>query len=161
MTQQIELIKFSLNYIAELRSWFSNKAELDIWAGPNFSYPHNEQTFIEDTKCQEIASYCLVDQSKNLLAFGQYYQRLAHCHLGRLVVNPHYRGQGLAKTLIEELSVKGMDELKLSSLSLFVIANNLPALTAYKKLGFIEQAYPEVLPIENCLYMVLSEAKVN
>ncbi|GLX77044.1 hypothetical protein tinsulaeT_03840 [Thalassotalea insulae] len=153
--KQTKLNEFSLNYLAELRSWFNEQTELDKWAGPNFRFPHTAQSFAQDLNTETLASYCLVNENDELLAFGQYYQRLTCCHLGRLVVNPKYRGKGLASTLIKALAKKGMQQLKLSSLSLFVLADNLTALNAYKKIGFIEQDYPEPLPLENCLYMVL------
>ena len=155
MTSPVNLVNFSLEYLAELRSWFQNKSELDKWAGPNFRYPHNEQSFGEDLNHQQLASYCLVNEHQELLAFGQYYQRLGHCHLGRLVVNPKYRGLGLAKTLIKALAQKGTKQLGLNSLSLFVLADNRPALSVYQKLGFIETRYPEQIPLANCRYMVL------
>ncbi len=154
-SQTTKLVKFSHDYLATLRSWFTDQAMLDKWAGPNFRFPHSAQSFTEDIKCQTLASYCLINEHNELLAFGQYYPRLGHCHLGRLVVNPKYRRKGLASILIKALAANGMAELQLSSLSLFVLTDNISALNAYQKLGFIKQDYPEPMPLANCVYMVL------
>jgi len=164
MKNKYTLLPFTLSYIEELRSWFNNKSELDKWAGPNFRFPHTTETFSHDMRHQELASFCLFDAQQAFVAFGQYYQRLNCCHLGRLVVNPNHRGKGIAKVLIEQLSTLGIKTLSLSDLqlktqpikniSLFVLADNAPALTLYQKLGFKAQNYPEVMPLDNCLYMV-------
>ncbi|MGB0495041.1 MAG: GNAT family N-acetyltransferase, partial [Kangiellaceae bacterium] len=90
----------------------------------------------------------------NLLAFGQYYLRLGRCHLGRLVVNPELRGQGIAYHLINQLSEIGMSDLNTNSCSLFVFERNKNAIQAYAKLGFSVADYPEKMIMENCLYMV-------
>ena len=149
-----KLIPFTLSHVESLRSFFSNHSEISQWAGPNFRYPHTTQTFLEDLRYQELSSYSLINDSGELLAFGQYYQRLIHCHLGRLVVNPQLRGLGLAKVLIKELSIIGQKDLCLSSLSLFVLDNNKPAKNLYKTLGFKEKSYPEELPLNNFLYLI-------
>ncbi|MGY8898864.1 MAG: GNAT family N-acetyltransferase [Paraglaciecola sp.] len=76
------------------------------------------------------------------------------CHLGRLVVNPAHRGQGIAATLIANLAVKGKKELKVTSCSLFVFSDNISAISAYQKLGFVKTQYPTDMPLADCIYMV-------
>ena len=83
--------------------------------------------------------------------------------MARLVVNPIYRGEGIAATLIKELCKHGHLNLNVTYSSLFVYENNLAAVSAYKKLGFIVAANTPVnqdssqdsspLP-DNCVYMV-------
>lgn len=155
---QFSIEDFTHQDIKTLRSWFKHKADIDKWAGPNFRFPHSIKSFGEDVNFKQLASYCLRNKNMDMVAFGQFYQRLNHCHLGRLVVNPRFRGQGIATRLISELSQIGLRSLGLTSLSLFVLADNQAALKLYKKLGFIEKTYPEQLPIDNCLYLV---KKVN
>jgi ribosomal protein S18 acetylase RimI-like enzyme len=66
-----------------------------------------------------------VDEEGQVLAFGQYYERAGRCHFGRLVV------------------------------SLFVIADNAPAIRLYERLGFAPAVYPEDDPdVRTYLYMV-------
>jgi len=141
------------NFI-ELMSWFSTEEELNIWSGPGFRYPYDLISFKSDLRLDSLKSFSLVSAEGDLLAFGQYYLRLGKCHLGRLVVNPNSRGQGIASNLIYELSVLGKSDLKTDSCSLFVLGHNKSAIQAYKKLGFSVADYPDKISLENCLYMV-------
>ena len=106
--------------VEQLMSWFTSEQQLAQWAGPDFRYPYNKQSFIEDSNIKQLASYSLLDDNNELLAFGQFYQRLQCVHLARIVVAPTLRGQGLAKVLLGKLSLQGKQKLRLDSLSLFV-----------------------------------------
>lgn len=142
-------------YIVELMQWFESEYELRLWSGGDFNYPFDLASFKRDACIHSLCSKVLLSATGELLAFGQYYLRLGHCHLARLVVNPHMRGQGLVAVLIEELSRVGKCELGvLSSCSLFVMADNTPAIKAYSKLGFKFAAHPKPMTIDNCLYML-------
>ena len=150
---RLTLIPCNPDHMEILRTWSIKHDEITQWAGPNIRFPHTQQTFLADLKHSELPSYGLINDKKELVAFGQFYQRLGHCHLGRLIVNPDFRRQGIAKILVEKLSVKAQQALKLSALSLFVYQDNTAAITLYKKLGFIETSYPEDMPLTDCLYL--------
>lgn len=141
------------NFI-ELMSWFSTEEELTVWSGPDFRYPFDLSSFKSDLKLDSLKSFSLISTEGSLLAFGQYYLRLGRCHLGRLVVNPNLRGQGIASHLIQKLSVLGKSDLNTDSCSLFVLGHNKSAIQAYTKLGFSMADYPDELPLDNCFYMV-------
>ena len=141
------------NFI-ELMSWFPTEEELGIWSGPGFRYPFDLSSFKKDLKLDTLKSFSLVSEEGDLLAFGQYYLRLERCHLGRLVVNPNIRGQGVSSHLIQKLSTLGKSDLKTDSCSLFVLGHNKSAIQAYTKLGFSMADYPDEIPLENCFYMV-------
>jgi len=141
-------------HFIELMTWFSNEEALSIWSGPNFSYPFNLSSFKRDLTLDSLKSLALISNDGNLLAFGQYYLRLGKCHLGRLVVNPNMRGQGIAAHLIQTLSDLGKSDLNTTSCSLFVLAHNKSAIKAYTKLGFSIADYPEKIALKNCLYMI-------
>lgn len=151
--EEFELVTCTLLHLESLRTWCGNKKEIEQWAGPNLRFPSTLQTFIEDIKFYQLPSYGLINQQNELVAFGQFYERLSHCHLGRLIVNPRFRRQGIAKKLVIELSIMARETLKLPALSLFVYQDNIAALTLYKNLGFIEKEYPEEIPLKNCLYL--------
>jgi len=141
------------NFI-ELMSWFSTEEELSVWSGPDFRYPFDLSSFKSDLKLDSLKSFSLISTEGNLLAFGQYYLRLGRCHLGRLVVNPNLRGQGIASHLIQKLSILGKSDLNTDSCSLFVLGHNKSAIQAYTKLGFSMADYPDEIPLDNCFYMV-------
>ena len=99
----------------------------------------------------------MLKQGRTLLAFGQIYNRLDHCHLGRLVVSPAFRGQGVGRKLVELLLEEGQRILGLSESSLFVLSDNQAAMKLYQNMGFVETQYPESIPLENCLYLTKTE----
>ena len=150
----MQLIKPDKSHIESLMKWFSCEQELKDWSGPNFAYPYVFASFIADLKLDSVKAFSLVDDESTLLAFGQYYLLLNRCHLARLVVNPNFRGKGIAKELISRLSESGTAELKVNSCSLFVFKHNQSAINAYKKFGFVETDYPDMLPIDDCIYMI-------
>lgn len=140
--------------LKELTTWFGDEAKLAEWSGPGFRYPFTFETFKQDLKLDELKSFALVSETQELLAFGQYYNRINRCHLGRLVVNPAHRGKGVAAELLSQLCEKGMAELELVECSLFVLTHNDKAIKAYEKFGFAFAEYPEPIPLPNCSYMV-------
>lgn len=149
----MQLIPAQTVHVKEIMSWFRNESELSSWSGPNFRYPYTLETFQQDLQLNKLNSFALVSLDNKLMAFGQFYLRLGRCHLGRLVVSPNFRGQGVAGLLMSSLCEMGHRELDTKESSLFVMADNSSAIAAYKKFGFSEQDYPEPIPIKNCLYM--------
>jgi ribosomal protein S18 acetylase RimI-like enzyme len=150
----MHLIQPSNDHLIEVMSWFPTEQALSLWSGPNFRFPLNLDTFKQDLKLETLASFALVSNEGDLLAFGQYYLRLEKCHLGRLVVNPDLRGQGISTHLIQQLMAKGKANLNTDTCSLFVLEHNKSAINAYTKLGFSFAIYPEEITLENCLYMI-------
>ncbi len=136
--------------------WFNSEKAVFYWGGPDLSYPLQIKRFKTESKYHKSHSYVL-KQGRTLLAFGQIYPRLDHCHLGRLVVSPQHRGQGVGACLIEALLHEGEGLLGLSRGSLFVLSDNTSAMKLYQKLGFTPTEYPQTIPLENCLYMTRSE----
>lgn len=150
--------RFTDQDLPELMSWFPDREDCGKWGGPEFRVPFTEDSFREDAKLESLASWSLVRPDQSLCAFGQYYDRLGRCHFGRLAVAPSARGQGLGTTLMRELADRGRKELGADSCSLFVLADNEPALRLYKRLGFVARPYPEPGPAyDPYLYMVASE----
>ena len=142
------------DHCIELMSWFSSAEELGVWSGPGFGYPFDLISFRRDIKLDSLKSFSLISSDQDLLAFGQYYLRFGRCHLGRLVVNPCLRGQGIVAQLIAQLSALGNADLDTDSCSLFVVSDNQNAIRAYLNLGFTRADYPGELPLDNCFYMV-------
>ena len=134
-------------------SWFNTEQDVRDWAGPSIRFPFTATSFTEDACVNQLDSIAMSDSSGELLAFGQFYQRLDCCHLARLVVSPQHRGQGLITELVEHLSKTGCQQLSVQRVSLFVGIHNLTALNVYRGLGFTETAYPEPLPIDGHLYL--------
>lgn len=135
--------------------WFKSEKAVHYWAGPDITYPLQIKRFKTESKYNKSHSFVL-KQGRKLLAFGQIYNRLDHCHLGRLVVAPECRGQGVGALLIDALAVKGTELLGLSKTSLFVLSDNHAAMSLYQNYGFKVVQYPQEIPLKNCLYMTYS-----
>jgi ribosomal protein S18 acetylase RimI-like enzyme len=146
--------RFDPARLAELATWFGEAASLRSWGGTAFRYPFTPESFREDSKVDEIASFSL-EEDGSLAAFGQCYLRIERCHFGRLAVSPRRRGQGLGTRLIRELADWGIRRLGERELSLFVDRNNVDAIRLYRRLGFADADYPEPTPfMANSIYMV-------
>ena len=123
------------------------------------TYPMSDENFLKHLTADHFKSFCVLNDEQQLVAFGQYYRRLDHHHLGRLAVNPNYRRQGLGKILITKILEQAFLDQAAKGASLFVFRDNIVAYQCYQSLGFIETEYPEQpFPgnMQNCAYMVLS-----
>jgi len=141
----------SHTHIETLKSWFPDKTSVRIWGGPLFRHPFTTKTFLEDMRWGSMPSYSGLDERRQLLAFGQYYEKAGFCHLARLAVDPQFRSRGIGSHFISELMNIGRNEFGLEGCSLFVMTANAAALACYKKLGFTHQPWPD--PIEGITYM--------
>lgn len=155
----MKLVATSEPHLLQLMGWFPDARSCAVWAGPDFRYPFNEITFREDVRT-ELPSFSMVDDHRELLGFGQYYSRLGRCHLARLVVSPNHRGRSLGAVLIRELCQLGCSDLETDQCSLFVLADNAPALRLYSRVGFTQQPYPGQMPLAECIYMAASLEEV-
>lgn len=150
----MNLIEPNATHLSELLTWVKDKEQLAQWAGSNMRYPCCVNSLAQDLAAWP--SFALASKDQELLGFGQYYLRLGHCHLCRLIVSPRHRGKGLVQKLIEMISIEGTRELGVNSCSLFVYRENTVAIKAYQKIGFISKDYPASDVIDDCLYMVIS-----
>lgn len=149
----VRFARFDPAQLPELATWFDDADSLRTWGGTEFRFPFTPETFREDSKVDEIASFALADAS--LAAFGQCYLRIGRCHFGRLAVSPRRRGQGFGTRLIRELTDWGLGEFGPRELSLFVNRNNVDAIRLYQRLGFADSTYPEPTPfMANSIYML-------
>ena len=150
----MKLLAVTTDHQKQLMSWFENQQQIIDWAGPDFRYPFEKDSFAQNLMLDARPSFALIADDSSMVAFGQYYQRLGKCHLARLVVKPSARGQGIVTKLLTRLCARGLKELALTDCSLFVMAHNNKAINAYLAAGFIIEPYPLTLPSEQCLYLV-------
>ena len=147
--------RFDPARLPELMTWFPDAEQCRTWGG-DFRFPFTPESFREDSRIDEIASWSLVADDAALAAFGQCYVRVERCHFGRLAVSPSMRGSGLGTQLIRELTAWGLGEFGDRELSLFVNQDNERAHLLYLRLGFREVPYPgERSPfMANSRYMI-------
>jgi ribosomal protein S18 acetylase RimI-like enzyme len=159
MTINPQTVHFDLATDADLQQvlgWFATARDLLYWGGPELTFPPELNRFKLQSKYHKSHSHVL-RLDHEVVAFGQYYNRLDRCHLGRLVVSPRHRGQRLGEQLIEQLLRHGQSQLNLAEASLFVLNDNRPAMRLYRRMGFVERPYPKPIPLPNCIYMIRPE----
>jgi len=120
--------------IIELSSWFNTKKEAQNWGGPLIRFPINPQQLKEDISFNVHASYSLMNNDDQVLGFIQVFDKYDFKHIGRVVINPHKRGEGLGLKLMEFLFEEYKDCNK--TYSLYVYKDNPKAKNLYEKLGF-------------------------
>ena len=154
-SEHVNFQRFDPARLPELMTWFPDAEQCRTWGG-DFRFPFTPESFREDSRIDEIASWSLVDDAAALAAFGQCYVRLERCHFGRLAVSPSMRGGGLGTQLVRELTAWGLAEFGDRELSLFVDQSNERAHLLYLRLGFREVPYPgERSPfMANSRYMI-------
>ena len=140
-----------------LMLWFPDKHSIHVWGGPRFRYPFNRESFIEDCRWHEMATFTLRDPNSQFTAFGQFYERNGRINLARLVANPQMRGQGIGKRLVKMLMTAGAAVFPLEEYSLYVYKDNMLAIKCYLSLGFESQdSSPDGAMADVCHYMTRS-----
>ena len=137
----------------QLMTWFPSAEAISVWGGPNFRYPFTGETFREDCRWPGMESRALRAHDE-LLAFGQFYERLGRINLARLAVSPGRRGEGLGSRLVRALLEEAPNYVNGDEYSLYVLRDNLPALRCYESVGFEVVNYPDGEPwADTCYYM--------
>jgi ribosomal protein S18 acetylase RimI-like enzyme len=146
--------------VREVMTWFPDKESVMLWGSPYTRWPIREETFLEDIYWDRIESRVCRGEQGELLAFGQFYAKLARCHLARLVVNPDFRRRGIGLSFIEQIMQHGGEALATNEFSLYVMTANKPAWHCYKALGFHMEPYPHGDPhLDNCVFMKAERSK--
>jgi ribosomal protein S18 acetylase RimI-like enzyme len=138
----MRLIQSNEQRLRTLFSWFDDDHSVAVWGGPGMRLPMTFETLKADARLDTLASHFLLDQDDVVVGFGQFYRRIDHVHLGRLVIAPQQRGRGFGTILIEMLSDEGQRSLGLATQSLFVRDDNRRARKLYERTGFTETSYP-------------------
>ena len=141
--QSAWLVSTTQEHLRRLMTWFPDAESCRLWGGTDFRHPFTEDSFVADSRCETLPSYSLVGAHGELLGFGQHYDRVGRCHLGRLVISPEHRGEGLGTRLIDKLIELGAPAFGASECSLFVARTNLAAARLYERLGFTIAPYPD------------------
>ncbi len=137
-----------------LMSWFSNEHDVGRWGGPEFEFPFTPSSFRRDCHWPGMASYSLRDAHRDLLAFGQFYDRGGYINLARIGVRPGLRGQGIGRLFVTKLMAVGREQLQLPAYSLYVYRDSESALRCYRALGFDVKPFPSGEKLADlCYYM--------
>ncbi|QDL54949.1 GNAT family N-acetyltransferase [Rhodoferax aquaticus] len=124
-----------------LATWIPDAASCLRWAGPKVSFPFEADRLAELLYVDQSVSYCLAHSDDVPLAFAQHWVIAPGAvHLGRILVDPHRRGQGLGRMLCTQLIAAALAHTQANSATLRVYADNLGAQQLYQSLGFVREA---------------------
>lgn len=143
--------------IDAMMAWFPDQESVANWGGPNFRHPFDQESFHQDCRWHDMASYVLKDSEESFLGFGQLYERAGRIHLARISVSPDYRGIGIGRIMLHKLMNEGVRIFQMPEFSLFVLRNNPVAYRLYSSAGFTPSEFPKDAPLKDiCYYMTRS-----
>lgn len=151
----LQLVAATDGDIVLLRTWFKTTRDLVFWGGPSMQDSKTEESFANALSKNNFTSYSL-RANKRLLGFSQIQKHPNNrAHIGRLVISPNLRGQGLSHILLEHLFAIAHKQFKASAVSLFVYRSNTHAQHTYMKNGFVSTPIPKGMPnMQGCDYML-------
>ena len=139
------------NDVLELSCWFKSKSDIKNWAGPKVEFPFTFEQFKKEIGFNIMTSYSLLENNE-LLGFVQVFDKYDSIHIGRVVIHPNKRGNGLGVILMEYL-FETYNILN-KSYSLFVYKDNIIAKNLYEKIGFKQaESSTNYEKENNCFYM--------
>ena len=138
----MQLVPFTIAGFDELKSWFSNEAALIQWGGPDVRFPLDRDQVSamlaegEGGQPKRWLFNGLEDGA--IVAHAQSAMDWRHgvARLGRVAVNPAFRGKGFAVPFLQKLIDRIFDEPIFERVELHVYTFNTVAIRTYEKLGF-------------------------
>lgn len=122
---------------AVIAAWITDADACLRWAGPRLAYPFAPDELPALLAHPHGKSFCLAEADGEPLGFGQYWEVDAGAvHLGRIIVAPDSRGQGLGRQLCRQLIVRALQATGAHSVTLRVFWDNAAAVALYASLGF-------------------------
>jgi RimJ/RimL family protein N-acetyltransferase len=136
---RIRLTPYNPSWFPVLESWIPDKEVLLQYSGTHFNYPLTEtqmNAYLHDFPDRKL--YMALIDSSTAFAFGEIIPQDKHSvRLARLIIgNPVMRGQGLGLAFVHALIAEAMKVPEITTIELFVISSNLPAIHCYRKAGF-------------------------
>jgi len=128
---------------ARVVEWVPDAAALYLFAGPSLVWPPTVAQ-LEQLAMRPGLSAWMVDDDQHEAAWGHFdlTTQGRSARLGRVIIDPRYRGRGLGLSLTLA-AIERARVLELSEVRLAVVADNEPAVRAYRRAGFEEIVDPE------------------
>jgi RimJ/RimL family protein N-acetyltransferase len=139
----LQLEPFRKRHIPELFEWFSSERDVLIWGGAALSWPLQRRPFIDLIKrhrgTDPDREIWAVIRDGDMVGHFQigFNRRLKTAALGRIALAPHARGQGLSARLLDLILETAFQRAWVHRVDLMVYAPNAPAISAYKRAGFV------------------------
>ncbi|QAY79690.1 N-acetyltransferase [Sphingosinicella sp. BN140058] len=140
-----KLIPFAIEHFEILSSWFDCEADLVRWGGPSLRFPlaaDQLQAMIDEGEGPRPERLCwMAAFGDTMVGHAQlvFDWRNDSARLARVAIAPQTRGQGLAAPMLRIVVARAFSFPELQRLELNVYANNVPAIRAYRRLGFVAE----------------------
>jgi RimJ/RimL family protein N-acetyltransferase len=127
-------------------TWIDTPDALRLWGGDRLTWPPEVEKTWYEIGADGRNSFALVDVDGRLAGFGQALPHdLGRVHLGRIILSPAARGQGLGRVLVRALIDAAREHFHPGVITLNVYRENLPAVRLYRSLGFVVVSEDEEL----------------
>ncbi|MBL8629190.1 MAG: GNAT family N-acetyltransferase [Rhodospirillaceae bacterium] len=142
----ITLVPFTSADIPTLVSWIPDATMLLQWAGPTLDWPLTAEQLERNLKSSGPGTSHLIYRVNNLA--GEHAGHIeiksidpvhSNAMIGKVLIAPAFRGQGLALPLMNAVLKICFDDLKLHRVGLRVFAQNTGAISTYKRAGFVAE----------------------
>lgn len=148
----MELQRYNPQNFETLNSWIPDEAALLLFSGTEIQYPLTADALHKHMEKHFIRDYFIGIENGAMAAFAEIIpQNSGIPRLGRIIIDPTIRRQGLGSVFISKMEEKCVELFSCKAVELFVIHDNLPAIACYLKLGY------QFLPAEDVYLYIESE----
>ena len=99
-----------------------------------FSVPWSENAFLKEVN-NEMAQYVIAKDKNKVIGYAGFWKVLDEGQITNVAVKKCFRGQGIAKNMIDKL-IKKAEEIGIARLTLEVRESNISAIGLYTSKGF-------------------------
>lgn len=141
----IKIDRFVQKDIPVVLQWLKGTDERFLYqfAGPKYHFPLNEEQLVQTINTDDYLPFKVVEgKSGEVVGHCQFMRvdkKTSSASIGRLLINPEYRGRGYGAQMIQEMINYAKSELNVRTLFLRVFDFNKSAIKCYEKMGFIKQ----------------------
>lgn len=132
----MELRAFTVADYATLISWIDDAKLNYLWGGPRFTFPLDHAQLEQHCAQAEVISFMFDIAGKPAGYVELVRKSKSHLRICRVFVSPAFRGQGMAKIMLNQLMALAINQYGASQLSLAVFERNKVAKNCYETLGF-------------------------
>lgn len=150
----LDLVRFETKDFDRLISWLPTEDDLVEWCAAFFRHPltHAQlESYLQSAKQLHVREIFTVwtDEGEAVghIEISQIWPHLSS-RLSRVLVAPHKRRRGLARSMISQALTRTFDEHRVDHVDLGVSANNVAAIGCYEKLGFAHvDIWPDAISV--------------
>ena len=120
---------------SDLESLYNiEKQDEDAWSYGLFSADFLRSSF---------SRYLVAEDDGEILGFVAFMNISGEIHINNIIVDPKHRKKGIGLELLEAVIDYYKDDKDVMGITLEVRVDNVPAISLYEKLGFVEVGYRE------------------